>query len=231
PPGPSAAPAALPSGRSGDLSFKQVPLRDLVGLLAQQCAVNVIIPDEIQATVSVDLKAVPCDQALEVVLESNGLWYTYRPDGNLVRIAPRAELDLEERERAERLKRGVADQPLPDGPPVSLDVVSAPIRDVLRTITAAGGVNIVVPDDVQARLTMHGRDLPWTVALQAVLEAQGLWYRYRPNGKIVRVAPRAELDLEERTGEVHIGQAGDAAPAPPAPPATPALPAPPAPTR
>ena len=32
--------------------------------------------------------------------------------------------------------------------------------------------------------------------VQTILAAHGLWYRYRDNGKVVRIAPHKELDRE-----------------------------------
>jgi type IV pilus assembly protein PilQ len=60
------------------------------------------VPDEIRATVTVQLKRVPWDQALEVILESKGLWY--RKEGNLYRIADRKLLDAEDEAEAARIK-------------------------------------------------------------------------------------------------------------------------------
>ncbi len=89
-------------GRKIDLDFKDADIHNLLRLLADVGAVNVVIPDNIKAKVTVRLKRVPWDQALEVILASKGLWY--RREGNLYRVAPRKELDTEDENEANRIK-------------------------------------------------------------------------------------------------------------------------------
>ena len=87
-------------GTKIDLDFKDADIHNLLRLLADVGGVNIVIPDEIQARVTVRLRRVPWDQALEVILASKGLWY--RREGNLYRIAPRKQLDAEDEAEAER---------------------------------------------------------------------------------------------------------------------------------
>jgi len=89
-------------GRKIDLDFKDADIHNLLRLLADVGGVNIIIPDEIRANVTVRLRNVPWDQAMEVILASKGLWY--RREGTLIRIAPRKVLDAEDKAEAERLK-------------------------------------------------------------------------------------------------------------------------------
>ena len=81
-----------------------------------------VVPDSIDAKVTVRLKRVPWDQALEVILASHGLWY--RREGNLYRIAPRKELDAEdEAEAARRAAAAASEMPKPEV--VTLNYASA----------------------------------------------------------------------------------------------------------
>ncbi|HEY4057533.1 MAG TPA: AMIN domain-containing protein, partial [Kofleriaceae bacterium] len=88
-------------GGTVDFDFKDAPMSDLLRTIAETGKVNIVVPDGIDAKVTVRLKKVPWDQALEVILASHGLWY--RVDGNLYRIAPRKELDAED--EAENARR------------------------------------------------------------------------------------------------------------------------------
>ncbi|HEY4182730.1 MAG TPA: type IV pilus secretin PilQ [Kofleriaceae bacterium] len=88
-------------GGTVDFDFKDAPMSDLLRTIAETGKVNIVVPDGIDAKVTVRLKKVPWDQALEVILASHGLWY--RVDGNLYRIAPRKELDSED--EAENARR------------------------------------------------------------------------------------------------------------------------------
>lgn len=178
-------------------TFKNTPFGATLSALSDACGVSFVVSDGIQPKITAELADVPCDQGIEVILESNGLWYDYTESAKLLRISPRRELDAEREAEIARQQQALrGDDSLPPGPKVDLDVKDAPLHDVLRIIGSAGGVNIVVPDGIQGKTTVRLEQVPWDNALQAVLAAHGLWYRYRENGKIVRVAPRRELDAE-----------------------------------
>ena len=88
-------------GTKIDLDLKDVDIHNVMRLLADVGGINIVVPDDVKAQVTVRLRQVPWDQALEVVLASKGLWY--RREGNLYRIAPRKQLDAEDQAEAERL--------------------------------------------------------------------------------------------------------------------------------
>src|SRR5690606_40105847 len=70
-----------------------------------------------------------------------------------------------------------------------------------------GGVNIVVPDNVKASVTVRLRDVPWDQAMEVILQSKGLWYRRE--GNLIRVADRKVLDAEdkeERSEERRVGK-------------------------
>src|ERR1051326_4046 len=83
-----------------ELHFKDAPIHDLLRIIADVGKVSIVVPDTIDAKVTLDLKRVPWDQALEVILSSHQLWY--RREGNIYRIAPRKELDAEDEAEAAR---------------------------------------------------------------------------------------------------------------------------------
>ncbi len=89
-------------GPTIELDFKDADIHDLLRTLADVGRVNIVVPDEIRATVTVRMKRVPWDQALEVILASKGLWY--RKEGNLYRVAQRKLLDAEDEAEAARLR-------------------------------------------------------------------------------------------------------------------------------
>jgi len=187
----------IPPGKPIDLSFKQAPLHDVIRSVGEQCNTNVVIPDWITGRVTVQLASIPCDQALEVLLESRGLWYRYAADGRMLRIGDRKQLDREREQARRRAMEGVVADVLPKGQPVDLDFKDVPLRELLQMLATSAGVNVVVPDEVTVRVTVRLKSAPWDRTLQTILEAHGLWYRYRANGKVVRVVDRAELDRDE----------------------------------
>ncbi|MDQ3296889.1 MAG: type IV pilus secretin PilQ, partial [Myxococcota bacterium] len=105
-------------GATVDFDFKDAPIHDLLRIIADTGRVNIVVPDNIDAKVTVRLKRVPWDQALEVILASHGLWY--RRDGNLFRIAPRKELDAEDEAEAARREAMVkSETPRPEVVPLN----------------------------------------------------------------------------------------------------------------
>src|SRR5262249_54332108 len=100
-------------GATVELDFKDAPLHDLLRIISDTGGINIVIPEAIDPKVTVRLKRVPWDQALDVILASHGLWY--RRDGNIYRVAPRKELDAEdEAEAARRAAAAASEMPKPE---------------------------------------------------------------------------------------------------------------------
>ncbi|PIE52559.1 hypothetical protein CSA37_05955 [Candidatus Fermentibacteria bacterium] len=57
---------------------------------------------------------------------------------------------------------------------ITIDVVDAEIRTVMRSIADVSGMNIVLPEDYQGTVTARLRNLGWRDALRAVLQSQDL---------------------------------------------------------
>lgn len=171
----------------------RVSLRNFVMQAAQTCGFSAVMPETLNATTTVNVKDAPCDQAFEVVLEAERLGYAYDPAANLVRIAARHDLDEEVATAASR-----AHDELPAGKTVSLDVKDAPLRDILNLLLggSGGAYSLVIPEGLDAKVTIRLVDVPWNHAFEAVLAANGLWYRYRDNGKLIRIAARHDLEEE-----------------------------------
>ncbi|KFE68544.1 secretin and TonB N-terminal domain-containing protein [Hyalangium minutum] len=80
---------------------------------------------------------------------------------------------------------------------ISIDVVRADIHDVLRLLAEKGGLNVVVADEVQGKVTLRLRDVPWWQALDTVLASRGLGHELK--GNVMRVAPMKQLAEESET--------------------------------
>jgi type IV pilus assembly protein PilQ len=73
------------------------------------------------------------------------------------------------------------------GEPINLNVVNADIRDILNYITEQYGVNFVIDSSVgPVPVTVNVTDVPWNIALDAILRANRLGVDV--NGNILRVA-------------------------------------------
>lgn len=81
------------------------------------------------------------------------------------------------------------------GEPISLDVVNADVRDILRYITDQYGINFVIDKSVkEVPVTVKVMDVPWNIALDSILQAQELGVQV--NGNILRVADNKTLAAE-----------------------------------
>ena len=95
-------------GRRISLDFNDVPVADVMRLIAEVSDLNVIAGDEVQGNVTIRMMDVPWDQALDVILMTKGLGFIRV--GNVLRVAPadvlqgEEELRLQERRNKERLE-------------------------------------------------------------------------------------------------------------------------------
>lgn len=97
------------------------------------------------------------------------------------------------------------------GEPINLNVVNADIRDILNYITEQYGVNFVIDASVGAvPVTVNVQDVPWNIALEAVLKANRLGIEV--NGNILRVATTDVLAKEAETQKVINESRLDASP-------------------
>lgn len=80
---------------------------------------------------------------------------------------------------------------------ISLDFVNADIHSIFRLISHVSRLNIVAGDDVQGQVTVRMVDVPWDMALAAVLQAKGLGSQRF--GNVVRVAPIETIKSEQQS--------------------------------
>jgi type IV pilus assembly protein PilQ len=97
------------------------------------------------------------------------------------------------------------------GEPINLNVVNADVRDILNYITEQYGVNFVIDSSVgPVPVTVNVQDVPWNVALEAVLKANRLGIEV--NGNILRVATNDVLAKEADTQKIINDSRLDASP-------------------
>jgi type IV pilus secretin PilQ/predicted competence protein len=81
----------------GALRFKDADLEDVVLWLADFAGLNVVFDPDVRGTVTCDLRYVPWDQALDVILRPNKMGKSI--EGNILRIAPVGTLTREAEDR------------------------------------------------------------------------------------------------------------------------------------
>jgi type IV pilus assembly protein PilQ len=84
------------SGERLTLNFQDIETRAVLQLLADTSGQNMVISDSVGGNVTLRLQNVPWDQALDIVMRTKGL--DMRQDGNVMFIAPAAEIAAREKE-------------------------------------------------------------------------------------------------------------------------------------
>jgi len=86
-------------GEKLSLNFQAIDVRAVLQVIADFTGLNIITSDTVQGSLTLRLKDVPWDQALDIILQTKGL--DMRKNGNIVLIAPREELALREKQQLE----------------------------------------------------------------------------------------------------------------------------------
>lgn len=98
------------NGEKLSLNFQDIEVRAVLQLLADFTNKNIVVSDSVNGNITVRLKDVPWDQALDIVLESKNLGM--RENGSVIWVAPNEELDAKEARELEIAKRKIELEPL-----------------------------------------------------------------------------------------------------------------------
>lgn len=97
------------TGERLSLNFQDIEVRSVLQLLADFTGLNLVVSDSVEGNLTLRLKNVPWDQAMDIILKTKGL--DKRKAGNVILIAPtdeiaaREKLELEARKQVEELER------------------------------------------------------------------------------------------------------------------------------
>jgi type IV pilus assembly protein PilQ len=87
------------SGNRVTFNFQDIPTRSVLQLIADVSDLNIVVSDTVGGNVTLRLINVPWDQALDLVLQAKGL--DKRRNGNVIWIAPQAEIATREQAMAD----------------------------------------------------------------------------------------------------------------------------------
>lgn len=83
------------AGEKISWSFSDLPIKDFLKLIGEEFGLNILMSESVTGTISLNIKDVPVDQALDIVLQKKGL--STRKQGNVVYVAPTEELLTKEK--------------------------------------------------------------------------------------------------------------------------------------
>ena len=86
-------------GEKLSLNFQNVEVRAVLQVIADFTGLNIITSDTVTGSLTLRLKDIPWDQALDIIMQTKGL--DMRKSGNVVLIAPREELAVKEKQQLE----------------------------------------------------------------------------------------------------------------------------------
>jgi type IV pilus assembly protein PilQ len=87
------------NGEKLSLNFQNIEVRSLLQVIADFTNFNVVTSDSVTGAVTLRLKDVPWDQALDIILQAKGLGM--RKSGNVLWIAPKDEIAAREKQELE----------------------------------------------------------------------------------------------------------------------------------
>jgi type IV pilus assembly protein PilQ len=144
-------------GRRIDLDLKDADVHNVLRLLADVGKVNIVTADNVSGSVTIRMRNVPWDQALDVVLQSKSLGMVRR--GNIIRVAPLADLEKEREMQIARRRQELQLAPLETRlVPVSYadaQDLQARARELLSgrgSVAVDGRTNVLIARDVSGTL-------------------------------------------------------------------------------
>jgi type IV pilus assembly protein PilQ len=78
------------AGEKLSLNFQNISTREALNVIADFTNLNMVISDTVSGNLTLRLKDVPWDQALQIILDSRGL--LQQKEGNVIMVAPREEI-------------------------------------------------------------------------------------------------------------------------------------------
>jgi type IV pilus assembly protein PilQ len=167
------------TGRRISMYFHKVEIHNLLRLFAEISGLNIITSDDVKGRISIKLRNVPWDQAMDLVLKT--LKLGMEKEGNIIRIATLRELRQEEEERQRLMSARLLARPQKIRLiPVNYALASQIVAQVRTVLSPKGQVSIdqrtnvlVVKDYVPFLLRAEGlvRSLD-TQTPQVLIEAR-----------------------------------------------------------
>ncbi len=123
------------TGEKLSLNFQDIEVRAVLQLIADFTGLNMVTSDSVQGSLTLRLKNVPWDQALDIILKTKGL--AMRKAGNVILIAPAQEIAAQERLELEAQKQ------VEELAPLKTEIIQvnyAKAEDIAKLLASKGGL-------------------------------------------------------------------------------------------
>ncbi len=122
------------TGERLSLNFQDIEVRAVLQLIADFTNLNMVTSDSVQGNLTLRLKNVPWDQALDLILKTKGL--AMRKTGNVIMVAPAQEIAAQEKLELE------ANKQIEELAPIKTELIQinfAKAQDIATILSAEGG--------------------------------------------------------------------------------------------
>lgn len=123
------------SGERLSLNFQDIEVRAVLQLIADFTSLNMVTSDSVQGNLTLRLKNVPWDQALDLILKTKGL--AMRKSGNVIMVAPAAEIASQEKLELE------ANKQIEELAPIKTQLIQinfAKASEIAEILSSKGGI-------------------------------------------------------------------------------------------
>ena len=117
------------TGKKISLDFQDIEVRRVLQLLADFTSINMVAADSVQGNITLRLKDVPWDQALDIILKTKNL--DKRRNGSVIWIAPVTELIKAEEDEAKAIAQSIKLAPIQTE---YIQLSYAKVADVLKLL-------------------------------------------------------------------------------------------------
>ncbi|SEM93461.1 type IV pilus assembly protein PilQ [Stigmatella aurantiaca] len=144
-------------GKRVSFEFKDIEIQNLLRVIAEISKKNIVVADDVSGKVTIRLRNVPWDQALDLILRTKSLGK--EEVGNIVRIAPLKTLEeearlLQERRKSMQQQEDLLVNLIPVNYAVAGDM-QARVKDILSdrgSVTVDARTNVLIVKDVRANI-------------------------------------------------------------------------------
>jgi type IV pilus assembly protein PilQ len=177
------------TGQRISLDFKNADVHDVLRILADVSGQNIVATDDVKARVTLRLVEIPWDQALDVVLQANGL--EKAQVGNVITISTTRRLEVE---RNARLAAQNAQQKL-----AALETEYVRVNYVKATDVVA-----LITRDVQQRIASTAGTTGGSAPAPSRTAASGATSSSRGGSQVALMSPRGTIAADPTTNVVII---------------------------